>query len=166
MAFRIAISIVLSHLLITYITCFILLCCKTLYYYYYMSGVARRSCDHDTRIESYTVSSGHTSAVSTLGHEEEQATIAAIDPVTKLTRMVERLSEQVEVLQIVSKSKASTGRGESQSSPEPTRARLSKAQASTRSFESIQWRMLEVPSTWTVHTARNCTQNSISRQGN
>ena len=53
-------------------------------------------------MESYTVSSSHTSAVSTLGHEEEQATIAAIDPLTKLTRMVERLSEQVETLQIES----------------------------------------------------------------
>ena len=54
------------------------------------------------KMESYTISSGHTSAVSTLGHEEEQATIAAIDPVTKLIRMVEQLSEQVEALQIES----------------------------------------------------------------
>ena len=53
-------------------------------------------------MESYTVSSGHMSTVSTLGHEKEQITIAAIDPVTKLTRIVERLSEQVEVLQIES----------------------------------------------------------------
>ena len=34
-------------------------------------------------MESYTVSFSHTSAVSTLGYEEKQATIAAIDPVTK-----------------------------------------------------------------------------------
>ena len=49
-------------------------------------------------MESYTVSSGHTSAVSTLGHEEQHATIAPMDPVMKLTRIVERLSEQVEAL--------------------------------------------------------------------
>ena len=59
-----------------------------------MSGVAA-AVTATLKMESYTVSSGHTSAVATLGYEEEQATIAAIDPVTKLTRLVERLSEQV-----------------------------------------------------------------------
>ena len=61
-----------------------------------MSGVARRSCDRNTQNGIVHLSSSQTSAVFMLGHEEEQATVAAIDPVTKMTRMVERLSEQVE----------------------------------------------------------------------
>ena len=52
-------------------------------------------------MESYTESSiNRTEAVSILQPENETATIAAIGPVEKLTRMVERLSEQVETLQL------------------------------------------------------------------
>ena len=52
-------------------------------------------------MESYTESpTNRTGAVSILQPENETATVAAIGPVEKLTRMVERLSEQVEMLQL------------------------------------------------------------------
>ena len=52
-------------------------------------------------MESYAESSSNrTGAVSILQPENETATVTAIGPVEKLTRMVERLSEQVETLQL------------------------------------------------------------------
>ena len=52
-------------------------------------------------METYTESSSNrTGAVSILQPENGTATIATIGPVEELTRMVERLSEQVETLQL------------------------------------------------------------------
>ena len=51
-------------------------------------------------MESYVSSPNCTGVVSTLQPESEPASIAAIGPVEKLTRMVERLTERVEILQL------------------------------------------------------------------
>ena len=78
-------------------------------------------------IESYFVSAGQTSADSTMGHEEEQATIAAMDPIMKLIRMVDRLLEKVEALQLESaRERHPLVEGSCNHHPNRTRIRLSK----------------------------------------
>ena len=96
-----------------------------------------------------------------LGHEEEQATIAAIDPVTKMTRMVERLSEQVEALQIESaRARHPPVEGSRNRHPkrqEPDYRRYKHQHDHSRAFNGECWRCHQ-----RGHTAQNCTQNSLA----
>ena len=118
-------------------------------------------------MESYTESpTNRTGAVSILQPENETATVAAIGPVEKLTRMVERLSEQVETLQLEAsrtrRQPADGGRDrrpkdrESRQEPESRRPRQQP-----RAFDGECWRCHR-----RGHIARNCTQSRQSLQEN
>ena len=118
-------------------------------------------------MESYAESSSNrTGAVSILQPENETVTVAAIGPVEKLTRMVERLSEQVETLQLeASRTRhqpADGGRDrrptdlESRQEPENRRPRQRP-----RAFNGECWRCNQ-----RGHIARNCTRSRSSLQEN
>ena len=69
-------------------------------------------------MESYVESThNRAGAVSTLQPETKAATVAVIGPVEKLTRMVERLTEQVEATRGSIESETSASRRRPRSSP-------------------------------------------------
>ena len=118
-------------------------------------------------MESYAESSSNrTGAVSILQPENETVTVAAIGPVEKLTRMVERLSEQVEMLQLeVSRTRRQPADGgrdrrptdlESRQAPENRRPRQRP-----RAFDGECWRCNQ-----RGHIARNCSRSRSSPQEN
>ena len=118
-------------------------------------------------MESYAESSSNrTGAVSILQPENETATVAAIGPVEKLTRMVERLSEQVETLQLeASRTRCQPADGgrdrrptdlESRQEPENRRPRQRPM-----AFDGECWRCNQ-----RGHIARNCTRSRSSPQEN
>ena len=118
-------------------------------------------------MESYAESSSNrTGAVSILQPENETVTVAAIGPVEKLTRMVERLSEQVETLQLeASRTRCQPADGgrdrrptdlESRQEPENRRPRQR-----SRAFNGECLRCNQ-----RGHIARNCTRSRSSPQEN
>ena len=105
-------------------------------------------------MESYVSSPNCTGVVSTLQPESEPASVAAIGPVEKLTRMVERLTERVEILQLEA-SRASR-------QPTDTNSQRPKQQPGRpRIFDGECWRCHQ-----RGHIARNCTQSRPSPQEN
>lgn len=116
-------------------------------------------------MESYASSPYRAGAVSTLQPESEPATVAAINPVERLTRIVERLAEQVETLRLEASrtrhpladaSHERRPRGEERESQRP-KQQLTKP----RAFDGECWRCHQ-----RGHVARNCTQSLRSQQGN
>ena len=110
-------------------------------------------------MESYTESpTNRTGAVSILQPENETATVAAIGPVEKLTLMVERLSEQVETLQLeASRTRRQPADGGRDRRPKDRESRQEpecrKPRQQPRAFDGECWRCHR-----RGHIARNCTR--------
>ena len=118
-------------------------------------------------MESY-MESPHNRAgtVSTLQSETETATVAIIGPVEKLTRMVKRLTEQVEALQ----EEASRARRQPANEDRDYRPRYREGRQEpgnrrpkqqSRTFDGECWRCHE-----RGHIARNCTKSRAMQQEN
>ena len=105
-------------------------------------------------MESYVSSPNCTGVISTLQPKSEPASVAVIGPVEKLTRMVERLTERVKILQLEA-SRASR-------QPTDTNSQRPKQQPGRpRMFDGECWRCHQCG-----HIACNCTQSRSSPQEN
>ncbi len=123
-------------------------------------------------MESYALTPSRAGAVSTLQPEDDRgpATVAAVDPVGKLTRIVERLAEQMETLQVEASrtrwpsagtSRDRRPRGDQANKPEPGGRSRTQLPAEPRAFDGECWRCHR-----RGHIARNCTETRPSQQGN
>ena len=124
-------------------------------------------------MESYALPTGH-GAVSTLQPESEPeseaVSVAAIDPIERLTSIVERLSEQVETLKLEA-SKAAQPPADSDRDRRNWRGRENRRELDSRgtrrqstgprAFDGQCWNCHR-----RGHIARNCTQDRPSGQGN
>lgn len=116
-------------------------------------------------MESYALPTAHAGVVSTLQPEPESepetASVAAIDPIERLTNIVQRLTEQVETLKLET-SKAAHPPADSNPDRRGWRGRgIRRQSAGPRAFDGECWNCHR-----RGHIARNCTQDRPSGQGN
>lgn len=115
-------------------------------------------------MESYALPSGHAGTVSTLQPkpepEPETATVTVIDPIERLTSIVERLTEQVETLKLEAVKRVQPP-AEPNGDHRGWRGRGRRQFAGPRAFDGECWNCHHQG-----HIARNCTQEHSSGQGN